>query len=217
MSVSTFDRLLESLRPGLIFQNINMRRSISPEERLIVTLRFLATGNSFASLHFEFLLGISTISTIVPHTCKVIWERLREMVMPEPRVQDWLRIAHRFEQCAQFPNCIGALDGKHIRVKKPAHSGSRFFNYKQYFSVVLLALVDSDYKFIIVDIGAYGSTSDARIFRASRMGERLQSNQLDLPQPRRLSGSAGRPAPFVIVADEGFALTPHVMRPFPKT
>ncbi|XP_075707214.1 uncharacterized protein LOC142741765 [Rhinoderma darwinii] len=134
MSVQSFDRLLADLRPGLIFQDTTMRRCISPEERLIVTLRFLATGNSFASLHFQFLLGCSTISKIVKLTCEVIWQQLRAAVMPKPKPEDWIRIADGFFQSAQFPNCVGALDGKHIRVKKPAHSGSQYFNYKQFFS-----------------------------------------------------------------------------------
>ncbi|XP_075707213.1 uncharacterized protein LOC142741762 [Rhinoderma darwinii] len=216
MSISSFDCLLSDLGPGITLQDTNMRQCISPKERLIVTLRFPATGNSFASLHFEFLLGCSTISQIIRLTCEVIWQRLRAAVMPQPKAEDWLRIAEGFYQSAQFPNCVGALDGKHIRVKKPPHSGSLYFNYKQYFSVVLLALADSDYRFVIVDIGAYGSSLDAGIFRASNMGERLQSNQLALPEPRQLPGSTGPPAPFVIVADEGFGLSPHVLRPFPR-
>lgn len=67
----------------------------------------------------------------------------------------------------QFPNCIGALDGKRIRVKKPPHSGSSYFNYKKYFSVVLLALTDAHLKFFAVDVGAYGSQGDSRMFRES--------------------------------------------------
>jgi len=41
---------------------------------------------------------------------------------------------------------LGALDGKHIRVQKPWNSGSFFYNYKQFFSVVLMAVVDADYR-----------------------------------------------------------------------
>ncbi|XP_069819612.1 uncharacterized protein [Dendropsophus ebraccatus] len=216
MSVSTFDRLLCDLRPGLIYQDTDMRLAITPEERLIVTLRFLATGNTFASLHFEFLLGISTIAMIVRSTCDVIWERLRATVMPPPKPEDWIRIADGFSAAAQFPNCIGALDGKHIRVKKPSRSGSLYYNYKQYFSVVLLALADSDYRFVIVDIGAYGSSADAGVFRASRMSELLHSGQLSIPDSKTLPGSSGPPAPYVIVADEAFGLQTHLLRPFPR-
>ncbi|CAN2389761.1 hypothetical protein PRIEUP_LOCUS6689 [Pristimantis euphronides] len=39
---------LEALRLGLTYQDTQLRRCISPEERLLVTLRFLATGNTFA-------------------------------------------------------------------------------------------------------------------------------------------------------------------------
>ncbi|KAM3936839.1 uncharacterized protein RB166_001486 [Leptodactylus fuscus] len=208
MSIPTFDHLLSDLRPAITSHNTNMRQCITAEERLIITLRFLATGNSFVSLHFEFLLADSTISKIVRHTCQVIWQRLKPTAMPEPKSEDWLWIADGFQKVAHFPNCVGALDGKHIRVKKLARSGSLFYNYKQFFSVVLLALADSDYKFVIVDIGAYGSSADAAIFRASRMKEWLTSNQLALTEPRPLPGLSGPPVPFVVVGQLKFLNDP---------
>jgi hypothetical protein len=52
----------------------------------------------------------------------------------------------------QFPNCIGATDGKHTEIQAVHNSGS-LFNYKKAFSVVLLALVDANYKFVIIDVG----------------------------------------------------------------
>ncbi|XP_069606366.1 uncharacterized protein [Ranitomeya imitator] len=176
--------------------------------------RFLSTGLSYAGLHLECLIGRSTISGIVWATCIELWARLHKLVMPEPKMEDWVKIAHGFQDNCDFPHCIGALDGKYIRVRKLPNSGSQFYNYKQFFSVVLLAVVDSHYRFIIVNIGAYGRTGDSRVFNSSIMGRRLGENQLDLPQ-RQIPGSNVEAVPYVLVADEAFQLTRHVMRPYP--
>ncbi|XP_069615947.1 uncharacterized protein [Ranitomeya imitator] len=216
MSIRTFDMLMEMLRPGLTYQDTWMRKAISAEERLLLTLRFLSTGLSYAGLHLEFLIGRSTISVIVRTTCSQIWLKLNEVVMPEPKMEDWVKIATGFQNNCDFPNCIGAVDGKHIRVRKPPNSGSQFYNYKQFFSVVLLAVADSNYRFIIVDIGAYGRTGDSRVFNSSIMGRRLRDNQLNLPPPQQLPGSNAEAVPFVLVGDEAFQLTRHVMRPYPR-
>jgi len=53
----------------------------------------------------------------------------------------------------QFPNCIGAIDGKHIEMRSSHNSGSLFFNYKKIFSLVLLALVDANFKFTFQQLG----------------------------------------------------------------
>ncbi|KAL3242010.1 hypothetical protein MRX96_021545 [Rhipicephalus microplus] len=66
-----------------------------------------------------------------------------------------------FSQKWNFPNCIGAIDGKHVLIKKPPKSGTIYRNYKKSFSVILLAVVDADYKFLYTDIGAPGSEGDA--------------------------------------------------------
>ena len=80
----------------------------------------------------------------------------------------------------------GALDGKHIAIKKPKKSASEYFNYKSYVSLVLLALVDADYKFLRVNAGASGSSSDAQIFNRRKLKRRIENRTFRLPPPEPL-------------------------------
>lgn len=61
---------------------------------------------------------------------------------------DWLKIVTEFENLWQLPNCIGALDGKHIALFYPLPGGSNYYNYKGFHSIVLTVLVDANYKFL---------------------------------------------------------------------
>jgi hypothetical protein len=131
--------------------------------------------------------------------------------------EEWTEVAHQFLYCTNFPNVIGAIDGKHIRIKQLRNSGSTLFNYKKIFFSGVKAWVDADYKFIFVDIGSYGSSSDATIFRNSNMGKKLENKELNIPTASPLPNDVnGTPMPFVVVGDEAFGLFKHVLRPFPK-
>ncbi|CAH2088855.1 unnamed protein product [Euphydryas editha] len=133
--------------------------------------------------------------------------------MPVPTKEQWQKIAEEFWYTWNFPNCIGAIDGKHVQITAPANSGSQFFNYKKTFSIVLMAIVDADYKFICVDVGAYGKNSDGGIFSNSNIGKALISNIFNVPESTNLPGTEIT-APYVIIGDEAFPLT--LMRPYPK-
>ncbi|XP_056408302.1 uncharacterized protein LOC130309503 [Hyla sarda] len=153
-------------------------------ESTVATLRFLASGESFSSLHFQFLLGISTISWFVQTICNALWYCLQADFLPQPSAEHWLGIAEKFQEVTQFPNCVGAIDGKHIRFQKPAHTGSEYYNYKKFFSTILMAVADAQYRLIAVDIGSYGRTNDSRVFKNSAMGRRIYSDEMGLPEAR---------------------------------
>ncbi|KAF0746352.1 protein ALP1-like [Aphis craccivora] len=69
MSITSFDELLEQLRPHITKKITTFRNPISAEERLTLTIRYLSTGTNFVALQYEFFLGRSTIGTIIQETC----------------------------------------------------------------------------------------------------------------------------------------------------
>ena len=77
---------------------------------------------------------------------------------------EWLDIAHGFKVKWDYPFCIGAVDGKHIAIQQPPGSDSYFFNFKHFFSMLILAVADANYKFVYVNVRAAGRSGDADVF-----------------------------------------------------
>ncbi|CAB3233227.1 unnamed protein product [Arctia plantaginis] len=70
-----------------------------------------------------------------------------ETKIPEKETE-WKEMAEEFETKWNFSHCVGSCDGKHIAIEKPPESGSLFYNYKGFFSIVLFAVVNANYEFI---------------------------------------------------------------------
>lgn len=70
---------------------------------------------------------------------------------------------------------------QHIVIKKPSKSVTLFYNYKQTFSVALMIIVDTHYKFIKIDIGSMGRLSDANMFSSGALAKKLNKQTLRLP------------------------------------
>lgn len=161
-------------------------------------------------------MGRKTIRNIVKDTCEALWNRLVSDYMKQPTEEDWIKIEQKFKTKANFPHCLGAIDGKHIRIVKPSLSGSNFFNYKHFFSMVLMAVADAEYCFSYINVGSYGRFNDSNVLKSTIFGQQLYLGNLNIPKLRSLSSNSVAPCPFVFVADEAFALSTNILRPFPK-
>ena len=98
MSPERFNHLADLLRP-LITTEVRCRIPISVEERLAVTLRYLAMGNSQPDLAFSFKLGRSTINQIITEVCTFLWDVLSGYVSPPSSLEDWKRIFASLHLC----------------------------------------------------------------------------------------------------------------------
>lgn len=80
MSAADFEYILQLIEPHIKKKDTSWREAIPAKVRLAVTLRFLATGDSYKSLHFLFKISSQVISLIVPEVCEAICEALKNYV-----------------------------------------------------------------------------------------------------------------------------------------
>ena len=103
--------------------------------------------------------------------------------MKFPFLEKWKDIANNFVRFRNHSHCLGAFDGKQIAIKTPPNSGSDYYNYKDFSSIVLKAIVEVKYRFAMVDIGSFDRKRDGGILTKSCFGRQQLNGQLDLPTP----------------------------------
>ena len=192
-------------------------RAINAKSRLIIAIRFLATGESYRSLRFQFRISTPAISYIINDVCSAINRNLAPLFFKPPSTpDDWVIIAKKFEERWQFPNCLGAIDGKHIVMQPPPNAGSHYYNYKHTHSMILLAIAGPDYECLYADIGTNGRISDGGVWNKSSLSRGIETGEISLPKSKRLPYGAVE-VPYVFLGDNAFALKTYLMKPYSQS
>ena len=196
---------------------------------MTLTLRFLATGETYRSLGFQLRISYSAISYIVMSVCEALVANIGKEYLKTP-TKEWEFISQDFKEKWQFPNALGAIDGKHIVIIPPPNSGSNYYNYKHTNSIVLLAIDGPNYpncpnypnypncpnyECLFADVGSNGRMNDSGIWNKSSLRHAIESGEMEFPEPKALSYRSEK-LPFVIVGDDAFALKNYMMKPFPQ-
>ena len=104
-----FDELLDRLRLRITKKNTSYRDAIEPGLKLAVTLRHLATGNSYVDLGYSFRVGDNSISLFLPEVCQAIIDEFLDDAVPTPMTKDeWKTIAEEFLRRWNVPHACGA-------------------------------------------------------------------------------------------------------------
>ncbi|XP_063795271.1 putative nuclease HARBI1 [Pseudophryne corroboree] len=211
-----FQELLQLVTPFAKMQNHDARLPsvVSAEQRLAATLRFLAAGRSLEDIKSSTDISVQDLGDIIPETCEAIIQALEGEYLKFPSTcEEWQEIAHNFEEKFHFPNCGGAIGGKHVRIMPPATSGSYFCNYSGFSSILLTAIVNANSEFIFVDVGTNDGVSVGGALEQTVLYHKLQNGSLNLPSVRQTKHGLN----FVFVASDAFALHLNVLKPFPQS
>uniref|UniRef100_A0A183F823 DDE Tnp4 domain-containing protein n=1 Tax=Heligmosomoides polygyrus TaxID=6339 RepID=A0A183F823_HELPZ len=147
-------------------------------------------------------LGRTTVQNIVYEGCRAIIEEFYDEAFPPPSRATWRESAEQFRSIRKYPRGVGSMDGRHFRCFAPRCSGSSYYNYKGFFSLVLLAVVNGAYRILALDLGGKGGESDPF----------LESSVGIFPAGGDLDGEGV--VDYHILADGGFAQTTWMQRPF---
>ncbi len=85
----------------------------------------------------------------------------------------------RFTERWNFHHCLGALDGKHIAIRKPDNAPD-YHNYKGFYSIILLALTDANYRFRYIEVGDPGANGDAGLYNESILKDAFATGKQNL-------------------------------------
>lgn len=149
---------------------------------------------------------------ITKQVCNAIISELSDelIVLNE---ENWINVSNGFNFKWQLPNCLGAIDGKHIAIRKPFKSGTEYYNYKRFFSIILMAVVDASYRFISIDVGGKGAEGDSGIFSRTELGKMIKSDDPELYLPPNAIVGPDR-LPYFFIADDAFPLMKRIMKPY---
>ena len=90
-------------------QIIGGHETINAKARLALTLRFLATGETYRSLCFQFRISRAAISYIIVQVCKAIRIHLAEYMIVPNTTEEWSAISAKFGERWNYPNCVLGL------------------------------------------------------------------------------------------------------------
>jgi hypothetical protein len=208
--------ILEKVRHKLTKQ-IVAELPVSPEQRLGIFLYRCGRGDYHYSIAEMTGLGVSTVCCIVSDVANAIvetlWKSEVTTYMPKSEIEFYQKISE-MEQLWQFPCCWGAIDGCHIPIKCPPgglQSCKEYHNFKNFYSIVLMAMVDAKYRFTWGSCGFPGNSHDSVILQSTDLWEQLQEKEYLPNIAKQINGIE---VPPLILADSAFQLKSWLMKPY---
>eukprot|EP00794_Sanderia_malayensis_P019764 gene19764-biopygen16412 len=192
-----------------------MSKPLSVETQLALTLYYLFDGGRMRKTANAFGCRLSTVSHIVNKVARAIGTGLLPIYMKVPKTEEAVKdLAAKFFETRGFPQCIGAVDGTRIPIKKPVENSTNYMNRKGFYSLNVQGCVDHRYCFMDVNIKWPGSVHDARVFANSQLNQMLSDGTI--PNCKRKIVLSEDAVPICILGDPAYPLLPYLMKEFAK-
>ena len=186
------------------------RKAISVEQRMTIAIWHLATNAEYRTIGHLFGVSRSSVCGIVYEVCAAIVRQLMYCFIRLPTGDKLEEIVAGFREVG-FPHCAGAVDGTNIPIIAPAEYHADYHNRKGWYSILMQAVVDHQYRFTDVCIGWPRLVHDARVFANSKVFRRVEEDELF---PNQTVVIKGIQMPIVLFGYPAYPLMPWLMKPF---
>ena len=216
VSRRTFQYILQNIRQD-IQKNYVAELPISPECRLAICLYRLGRGDYLYTIAELFGQGVATVHCVIEDVCEAIVKNLwMESVQKHfpANEQEFTEAMVEMEALWQFPCCWGAVDGCHIPIQCPpggAQASKEYHNFKNFFSVVMMAVVDAKDRFIWASVGFPGNSHDSVILQSTRLWHDIVQNNIIPPVTKTMENTDVYP---MILGDSAFPFRTWLMKPY---
>ena len=141
---ATFTFILEEIREQVSRRDTTMRKSIPAKRRLVLTLYYMAPTAEYRTIAHLFGVPTSFVRICIKGVCEAINERLPR-VIKFPQGEELVQVINNYKKKWGMPMCAGAIDGTHIPILAPEESHLVYVNRKGYHSIIMQAVMDSNY------------------------------------------------------------------------
>ena len=216
VSKETFSFILSKIRHRLERETL-CEEPISPECRLAICLYRLGRGDYLYTIAEMAGLGVSTVCTIVNEVSQAIvecmWEECVSSFMPKTD-EDFIEKMSDTKELWQFPYSWASIDGCHIPIKCPPggqEANKEYHNFKNFYSVVLMAMVDAKYRFVWGSCGFPGNSHDSVILQSTKFWSNVKDGNF---LPKFSQEENGLLIPPLVIGDSAFPFENWLMKPF---
>ena len=207
--------LCEEWRPYLTKQTTKLRKPVSVETKVTVTLYYLDDEGRMRKVSNSFGLEKATVSKVIFRVTSVILKKLvpKYIVLPKTK-EEVEEHARNFYNRYDFPQCFGAANGTRIKIKGTVDNPTDYVNKKGNFALNCRGTVGYNYCFIDVLIKWRGSVHDTRMFGNSALNGMFRDGTI--PKCERIIVEGEPAIPVCILGDPAYPLLPFLMKEFSK-
>ncbi|XP_015904282.2 uncharacterized protein [Parasteatoda tepidariorum] len=186
------------------------RKAICKEKRIVIALYDLSSSAEYRTVANLFAVSKSIVCKITLEFCKVFVEECGDIIHLSS-TEELIDARDAFKDRWVFPQCLGAIDGTHIKIQPPKMHATSYYNYKSFYSIVLIAVVDYNYQFTYVNIGSPGRNNDAFVLQNSAFYNYLTENPLLFKLSETIKECS---VPLCFLGDSAFPLLETIQKPY---